>query len=142
MDLVISDIYMPVLDGIRFHRKVRSNPEFARLPFLFVSAFDDQHTLDAVQDPRCEGFLRKARPVSEMKEWIQYLTTPEEKRPKMPPGGARSRLNDQLAAVRAEQVAVLTTDTTINNRPNSLCLILFVRPRHSSPERTVRWVMA
>jgi CheY-like chemotaxis protein len=96
VDLVISDIYMPVMDGIRFNRKVRSNPEFVRLPFLFVSAFDDQHTLDAVQDPRCEGFLRKARPVSEMKEWIQYLTTPEEKRSKLPPGGARSRLNDQL----------------------------------------------
>jgi len=96
VDLVISDIYMPVLDGIRFHRKVRSNPDLVRLPFLFVSAFDDQHTLDAVQDPRYEGFLRKARPVSEMKEWIQYLMTPEEKRPKLPPGGARSRLNDQL----------------------------------------------
>jgi CheY-like chemotaxis protein len=95
VDLVISDIYMPVMDGIRFHRKVRSNPDFVRLPFLFVSAFDDQHTLDAVQNPRFEGFLRKARPVSEMKEWIQYLTTPEEKRPKLPPGGARSRLNDQ-----------------------------------------------
>lgn len=100
VDLVISDIYMPVLDGIRFHRKVRSTPEFASVPFLFVSAFDDQHTLDAVQNPRTEGFLRKARPVAELKEWIQYLTTPEEKRPKMPPGGARSRLNDQLRRSR------------------------------------------
>ena len=100
VDLVISDIYMPVLDGIRFHRKVRSTPEFVNVPFLFVSAFDDQHTLDAVQNPRTEGFLRKARPVSELKEWIQYLTTPEEKRSKMPPGGARSRLNDQLRRSR------------------------------------------
>ncbi|MBK7259775.1 MAG: response regulator [Ignavibacteriae bacterium] len=100
VDLVISDIYMPVLDGIRFHRKVRSTPEFTNVPFLFVSAFDDQHTLDAVQNPRTEGFLRKARPVSELKEWIQYLTTPEEKRSKMPPGGARSRLNDQLRRSR------------------------------------------
>jgi CheY-like chemotaxis protein len=96
VDLVISDIYMPVLDGIRFHRKVRATPEYASMPFLFVSAFDDQHTLDAVQNPKTEGFLRKARPVSELKEWIKYLMTPEEKRAKMPPGGARSRLNDQL----------------------------------------------
>ncbi len=100
VDLVISDIYMPVLDGIRFHRKVRSTPELATVPFLFVSAFDDQHTLDAVQNPRTEGFLRKARPVSELKEWIQYLTTPEDKRPKMPPGSARSRLNDQFRRPR------------------------------------------
>jgi CheY-like chemotaxis protein len=99
-DLVISDIYMPLMDGIRFHREVRALPEFATLPFLFVSAFDDQHTLDAVKDPRYEGFLRKARPVNEMKEWIAFLTTPVEKRSALPPGGTRSRLNQQLRGGR------------------------------------------
>jgi CheY-like chemotaxis protein len=91
IDLVISDIYMPVMDGIRFHRTVRATPELETLPFLFVSAYDDQHTLDAVKDPRYEGFLRKARPVEEMIEWIVYLTTPEEKRPKSPPSGMKPR---------------------------------------------------
>jgi CheY-like chemotaxis protein len=100
IDLVISDIYMPVMDGIRFNREVRALPECATLPFLFVSAFDDQHTLDAVKDARYEGFLRKARPVDEMKEWIAYLTTPVEKRSKFPPGGTRSRLNKQLRGGR------------------------------------------
>ncbi len=100
IDFVISDIYMPLMDGIRFHRAVRALPEYATLPFLFVSAFDDQHTLDAVQDPRYEGFLRKARPVEEMKEWLTYLITPPEKRGKLPPGGTRSRLNQQLRGGR------------------------------------------
>ena len=100
IDLVISDIYMPLMDGIRFHKEVRALPEFATLPFLFVSAFDDQHTLEAVKDPRYDGFLRKARPVEEMKEWISFLTTPVEKRSKYPPGGTRSRLNQQLRGGR------------------------------------------
>jgi CheY-like chemotaxis protein len=100
IDLIISDIYMPLMDGIRFHKEVRALPEFATLPFLFVSAFDDQHTLDAVKDPRYEGFLRKARPVEEMKEWISFLTTPVEKRSTYPPGGTRSRLNQQLRGGR------------------------------------------
>jgi CheY-like chemotaxis protein len=91
IDLVVSDIYMPVMDGIRFHRAVRAEPELETLPFLFVSAFDDQHTLDAVKDPRYEGFLRKARPVEELIEWITYLSTPEEKRPKSPPTGMRPK---------------------------------------------------
>jgi len=95
VDLVISDIYMPIMDGIRFHRTVRAMPEFEKLPFLFISAYDDQHTVDAVKDPRYEGFLRKARPVEELMEWVQYLSTPEEKRPKMPPGGLRSRAKEQ-----------------------------------------------
>jgi CheY-like chemotaxis protein len=93
-DLVISDIYMPVMDGIKFHRTVRTLPQFEKTPFLFVSAFDDQHTLESVKDPRYEGFLRKARPVEELIEWIEYLTTPEEDRPKMPPGGYRPKSND------------------------------------------------
>jgi two-component system, chemotaxis family, chemotaxis protein CheY len=96
VDLIISDIYMPVMDGIKFHKAVRDDPAFPTLPFLFVSAYDDQHTLEAVKNAKCEGFLRKARPVSELKEWIQYLTTPEAQRSPLPPGGARSRLNQQL----------------------------------------------
>ncbi len=96
VDMIISDIYMPVKDGIKFHKAVRDDPAFASLPFLFVSAFDDQHTLEVVKNAKCEGFLRKARPVSELKEWIQYLTTPESQRSPLPPGGARSRLNQQL----------------------------------------------
>lgn len=91
-DIVVSDIYMPVMDGFRFHHVVREIPRFEKLPFLFVSAFDDQHTMDAVQDPRYDGFLRKARPTEELVEWIRYLTAPEDVRPKVPPGGTRSRL--------------------------------------------------
>lgn len=96
VDLVISDIYMPVMDGMKFHKAVRDDPAFVTLPFLFVSAYDDQHTLEVVKNAKYEGFLRKARPVSELKEWIEYLTTPEDQRSPLPPGGARSRLNRQL----------------------------------------------
>jgi len=96
IDMVVSDIYMPVMDGIKFHRLVREIPGYEKLPFLFVSAYDDQHTLDSVKDPRYEGFLRKARPVEELLEWIQYLMTPEQTRPKLPPGGSMSNLRAQL----------------------------------------------
>jgi len=95
IDIVISDIYMPVMDGIRFHRAVRALPKFEKLPFLFVSAYDDQHTLDAVQDPRFDGFLRKARPTEELVDWIRYLTAPEGARSKLVPGGSRSKLNGE-----------------------------------------------
>ena len=92
---IVSDIYMPVMDGIRFHRAVRALPKFEKLPFLFISAFDDQHTLDAVQDPRYDGFLRKARPTEELVEWVRYLATPEGSRGKLPAGSMRSKLSNQ-----------------------------------------------
>lgn len=94
VDIVITDIYMPVMDGIKFNRAARATQGLEQVPFLFVSAFDDQHTLEAVKDPRFEGFLRKARPVEEMLDWIKYLTTPEADRPKVPPGGPKQKPGD------------------------------------------------
>jgi CheY-like chemotaxis protein len=85
VDIIISDVYMPIMDGIKLHRTIRSTPQFSTTPFLFVSAFDDQHTLDVVKNPKIEAFVKKGRPVEELKEWIAYMTMPEEHRPKLPP---------------------------------------------------------
>ncbi len=85
IDVIISDVYMPVMDGIKFHKGVRNMPAYATTPFLFVSAYDDDYTKAAITDARNEGFVRKGKPVSYLKEWIKYLTTPEGKRPSAPP---------------------------------------------------------
>jgi CheY-like chemotaxis protein len=85
IDLIISDVYMPVMDGIKFHKNVRAMAKYQNAPFIFVSGFDDNYTMGAIQNVRIEGFARKAKPVSFLKEWIRYLTTPESKRAAAPP---------------------------------------------------------
>jgi CheY-like chemotaxis protein len=91
IDIIVSDIYMPVMDGLKFYRNVRTNPKFAEIPFLFVSAYDDPSTIQAVKNPKLDGFSRKGRPVNDLKAWIQYLMTPPEKRPPTPPGDSATR---------------------------------------------------
>jgi chemosensory pili system protein ChpA (sensor histidine kinase/response regulator) len=86
MDLVISDIYMPVMDGFKLRNSVREMPGLVTLPFLFISGYEDQYSVEAVKDPKIEGFFRKGKPIEELKEWILYLTAPHEKRPQYPPG--------------------------------------------------------
>jgi len=93
IDLIISDVYMPVMDGLKFHKTVRSISKFVSIPFLFVSGFDDQHTLSAVNSSKLDGFIRKARPLSELNAWIKYLTTPVDKRSPSPPGEATFKTN-------------------------------------------------
>jgi len=85
VDLIISDVYMPVMDGIKLHRIVREIPGYEHVPFLFVSGFDDQYTLGAIKNPRIDGFYKKGKSMDELKEWVAYLTGPDEKRPKVPP---------------------------------------------------------
>jgi two-component system chemotaxis response regulator CheY len=91
-DLVITDIYMPVMDGIKMSRALRALPGFGKVPILFLSGYDDQHTLEAVKDPRYEAFLRKGSPLEELVRWIDYLTTPAENRPYALPRGTQTNI--------------------------------------------------
>ena len=86
IDFIVSDVYMPIMDGIKFQKAVNAVPEFAIIPFLFVSGFDDDHTLEAVRNSKNCGFMKKGRPLEELEEWIMYLTTPPEKRGVARPG--------------------------------------------------------
>ncbi|HUL43792.1 MAG TPA: response regulator [Bacteroidota bacterium] len=85
IDIIISDVYMPVMDGIKFHKNVRATESLQKIPFLFVSAFDDDYTVAVAKDSKSDGFVRKAKPIAFLKEWVRYLTTPEDRRPLSPP---------------------------------------------------------
>jgi CheY-like chemotaxis protein len=37
VDLILSDITMPRLDGYQLYHRVRQNPEWAQIPFLFLT---------------------------------------------------------------------------------------------------------
>lgn len=85
VDMVITDVRMPRLTGIGLRNAVRSLPDKAHLPFLFISGYDDDQALGAVSDPVKEGFFKKGRPLIELLAWIKYLTTPVEERSSYPP---------------------------------------------------------
>jgi len=87
IDLIISDIYMPVMDGLKFHRTVRATPGLEKMPFLFISGYDDAYTAGAAKDPRREGFYRKGAPIEQLMKWVEWLSTPENKRGKLRPDG-------------------------------------------------------
>jgi CheY-like chemotaxis protein len=80
IDMVISDVYMPIMDGLKFYKKLREIPRFKQLPFLFLSAYDDEFTVSAVKACRSVGFMRKGRPMEELNNWIRFLMTPIEQR--------------------------------------------------------------
>ncbi len=85
VDMIITDVRMPILDGIQLRNAVRLLPDKTHLPFLFISGYDDDPTLGAVSDPVKEGFFKKGRPLVELLAWIKYLTTPVERRSTYPP---------------------------------------------------------
>ena len=79
-DIIVSDVYMPIMDGLRFHRALRAIPDYEKLPFLFVSAFEDVFMNSSLSLKRNDGFLRKGQSTADLAAWIVYLTTPEPRR--------------------------------------------------------------
>ena len=80
VDIIVSDVYMPVVDGLKFHRRVRQHPKFNSVPFLFLSSYDDDYTLAAVKGSKIDGFVRKSKPINDIIAWVKFLSTPFEKR--------------------------------------------------------------
>jgi len=62
VDLVVTDINMPRMDGLSFIRKVRSSPEYAKLPILIVSTENEGKDLRRADEAGADAYLVK--PVS------------------------------------------------------------------------------
>ena len=73
VDLIISDVFMPTLDGSRFHSYVREFTDSGNVPFICVSGFDDEHTRKLVLDSRIDFFVSKTAPVENIVNLIENV---------------------------------------------------------------------
>ncbi len=83
-EIVISDIYMPVLNGIDLQKAMRQMPGCEKTPFIFVSAYADSSTLATLDLSDDVKFLSKSVSPAKLKEWINFLVKPRQERGKHP----------------------------------------------------------
>ena len=72
-DLIISDVFMPTLDGVRFHDYVREFTDDPDIPFIFMSGYDDESTRNLVVDPEHDFFFSKTTPIDKVLTLIDSL---------------------------------------------------------------------
>lgn len=73
IDAIMSDVFMPTLDGARFHSYVREFSQNADIPFIFISGYDDQRTRSLVTDPKKDFFFSKTTPVETILNLLDSL---------------------------------------------------------------------
>jgi CheY-like chemotaxis protein len=66
VDAIISDVFMPTLDGMRFHDYVRQFSSCPHVPFVYMSGYDDEGTRQLVTDPSLDFFLSKTTPADRL----------------------------------------------------------------------------
>jgi DNA-binding response OmpR family regulator len=73
-DLILSDVFMPTLDGVRFHSFVREFTDAKDVPFIFISAYDDERLRNLAAESPNDYFLRKPAPIEEILALIERAT--------------------------------------------------------------------
>jgi signal transduction histidine kinase len=58
-DLILSDIMMPQMDGYEFYEKMRENPQWVRIPFIFLTAKGDRDDILKGKALGVEDYLTK-----------------------------------------------------------------------------------
>jgi signal transduction histidine kinase len=59
IDLILADIMMPLLDGYGFHAKVRENPEWKGIPFIFLTAKGQKEDIRTGKKLGADDYLTK-----------------------------------------------------------------------------------
>lgn len=65
-DVIISDVKMPVMDGLELHKRVRQKPGYANTPFVFLTGVDDLTAVKSVCKADCDLLLKKPFPVDSL----------------------------------------------------------------------------
>ena len=63
-DLILSDIMMPIMDGIKFFNSLKKNPETASIPVVAITSFVERHPLKSLlsvgfKDVICKPFNKE-----------------------------------------------------------------------------------
>lgn len=72
-DIIISDIVMPGLSGFEMFKKVKANPKTAKVPFLFITGFQDDRVLAEARKIGVFGILKKPIDIEQIESRVNEL---------------------------------------------------------------------
>ncbi len=72
-DAIISDVVMPRLSGFEMFKKIKLNPETSKIPFLFITGFQDDRVLSEARKIGIFGILKKPIDIEQIESRLKDL---------------------------------------------------------------------
>ena len=72
-DIIISDVMMPVMDGIEMSRLLKQNISTATIPIILITAKDDKRTESQAYKLGIDAFISKPFDMKELEERMQQI---------------------------------------------------------------------
>jgi len=71
--LIVTDIMMPEMDGLEFISKIKSIPQWKKLPFIIISAMSNKKTVKKAISLGCQHFIVKPVQSSQLLKMIRTI---------------------------------------------------------------------
>lgn len=73
VDLILSDIHMPVMDGYQFLAELRKREEFKDVPVVLVTTEGDEKKLQMAMSMGAQGYVRKPFQPEQIREYLKGI---------------------------------------------------------------------
>jgi YesN/AraC family two-component response regulator len=74
-DLIMSDVRMPAMNGFDLFEKVRSDPKFRNVPYVFMSSIDDFDARRTAKELGADDYVEKPIDTEEVRHIVLSLLT-------------------------------------------------------------------
>lgn len=81
VDLVISDISMPKMNGMNLHRYVRSEESLKHIPFAWISGYRELRDVLEIENPQIDFIFDKAMPIPNLLYFLNHLSVQRKTEP-------------------------------------------------------------
>lgn len=78
VDLIVSDVDMPVMDGLAFHTTLRRDERFSAIPFVFLTGTTNPKALDYITDHAEARHIPKGNLVTELTALLEQFQNSRE----------------------------------------------------------------
>lgn len=72
-DLILSDVRMPAMNGFDLYEKIKSNPKFKDVPYVFMSSIDDFDAQHTAKTLGADDYVTKPLSAEEVKTIVLNL---------------------------------------------------------------------
>lgn len=73
IDIILSDIHMPVMDGFGLLRALRNKPDWSDLPVVLVTTEANQDRIKEAMDLGARGYIRKPFRPEDIRKYLRQV---------------------------------------------------------------------